>query len=775
MVVISEHSEKVDLDAEERERFEYLATKTRQNILLLSAGGTGKTYSVEKLLPTFGKMGRKTAITATTGVAAVNVGGQTFHKWSGIGLGLEDKIELVEKVEKNQRAKWNWRATDDLIIDEISLFGAELFDKIDFVARSIRGVNRPFGGMRVIAIGDFLQLPPVKDDWVFKADKWDKMNWESIQFLSPKRYPDEKYFQMLMRIRRGMLLDRDIDILEKRVEAYKDLIKNDQNDIKPTILFSLKQDSEAYNIKELAKLESEERVFTATDEWNGSKTPTKTRMEGMVKTMNETIPYDLSLKVGAQVMLKANLSNTLINGSRGIIKSFNPESITVQFKSGEIEDIKKKDWDYKDNDGVFTRSQYPLILAYAITIHKIQGCTLDYAVVDIGKSVFAAGQAYVALSRVRELKGLFLKNFDIDSVKADPEALEYVDTLFPPEWIVMIFSDATDKEALKEIIEEVPEYTHILTDAEWISDYIQRTQLQYIQKPESSFKEVGKVDEISKMFKLDVVYVITTDWKKSDYYKSLKCLKDKDTEMVLIEAEVKEKTEVDKDWFSNQIHTSDINDSWMKMLIDNKHFDKVSEEVTKKYATEEVYPPAEDMFNAFKYFDLKETTVVILGQDPYFSVGLDQAHGLSFSVRDGIAPPPSLKNIYKEIISDLGVEMNTKNGNLEYLAKQGVLLLNTALTVKAGAANSHAALWSKYTDELIEKIASSTKEVVWMLWGGNAKKKYQLIKKYEKSNGHLVLQSGHPSPLSVNHFLGNHHFSQANEFLGDDTITWSNC
>ncbi|HIB38385.1 uracil-DNA glycosylase [Mesonia sp.] len=207
-----------------------------------------------------------------------------------------------------------------------------------------------------------------------------------------------------------------------------------------------------------------------------------------------------------------------------------------------------------------------------------------------------------------------------------------------------------------------------------------------------------------------------------------------------------------------------IDESWKKHL--NKEFDKayfkdLVEFVKNEYQNHTCYPKGKDIFAAFDHCKFDELKVVIIGQDPYH--GIDQANGLCFSVKDHIAMPPSLINIFKEIEQDLGKPF-PKTGNLERWAKQGVLLLNATLTVRAHEAASHQGKgWEQFTDQVISTISAEKENVVFLLWGGFAKKKANLIDK----NKHHILTSGHPSPLSANrgYWFGNKHFSKTNEFL----------
>ncbi len=216
-----------------------------------------------------------------------------------------------------------------------------------------------------------------------------------------------------------------------------------------------------------------------------------------------------------------------------------------------------------------------------------------------------------------------------------------------------------------------------------------------------------------------------------------------------------------------------IEEGWKTLLQDefNKpYFTELTHFVREEYKTQTIFPPAAKIFNAFDLCPLNETRVVILGQDPYHDV--NQAHGLCFSVNDGIKIPPSLVNIYKEIKSDCGVDIPA-SGNLERWAKQGVLLLNATLTVRAHQAGSHQKKgWEEFTDSVIKLLAKEKENVVFLLWGAYAGKKSAFI----DPNKHCILKSPHPSPLSAHRgFLGNQHFSKTNEFLrskGLKEIEW---
>lgn len=216
-----------------------------------------------------------------------------------------------------------------------------------------------------------------------------------------------------------------------------------------------------------------------------------------------------------------------------------------------------------------------------------------------------------------------------------------------------------------------------------------------------------------------------------------------------------------------------IEESWKKLLADEfekEYFTKLTEFVREEYKTRKIYPPAKLIFNAFDQCPFSNLKIVILGQDPYHGPG--QAHGLCFSVNDGVDFPPSLRNIFKELQNDVGKSIPA-SGNLIQWARQGVLLLNATLTVRANQAGSHQNKgWEQFTDAVIHKINNEKDHVVFILWGNYAISKGKFI----DQSKHLVLTSVHPSPLSASRgYFGNHHFSRANKFLtenGMEPVEW---
>lgn len=395
------------------------AVKSGNNVLLHSPAGFGKTTLTKRLVQELRHEGWTCAVTALTGIAALNLGGSTLHSWAGIGLGKEDASRLAAKVGKSGPAAKRWLMTKVLIIDEISMMSDELFEKLDEVGRFVRCNGDTFGGLKILASGDFLQLPPVSGNWVFSSDLWGKMDWIPIQPMKPLRFIDPDYTELLMRIRTGTHTKKDTELLKSRV-----LPPVAKDGIIPTRIFPLRKEADDVNTIELKKIKAPEHEYVAFDEYFAAVAD---------KALDELAPLHLVLKVGAQVMLRfnADIERGLVNGSRGVVLDTTDESVMVQFANGIKKELHPHTWSITNQrgDNIATRTQIPLILAWACSTHKAQGVTLDSAVCALGKSVFADGQAYVALSRVRSSDGLYLTEFDPKCIKANKAAVKYVSTL----------------------------------------------------------------------------------------------------------------------------------------------------------------------------------------------------------------------------------------------------------------------------------------------------------------------------------------------------------
>lgn len=413
-----------------------------ENVLFHGPGGVGKSYALRILKQKLEELGKTVFITATTGKAAYGLSdperkifATTLHSFAGIYKGEGHPSLLVRKIRTSRKCMTRWKSCDVLIIDEVSMLGANLFEKINEVAKDIRENEEPMGGIRVIFSGDFLQLPPVKDDWIFNSDVWELMEPKIFIMETPYRYKDESFFQLLLRVRRGEMTEDDYKLLKKRVKSHKKFIElleehngKDPNEIiRPTMVFSRRMDVDSFNMRELAKLKSTEKAFYAEDDqliYRGNP-----KVEDYLKILDTDISREIVLKEGAQVMLKANLDvkEGLVNGTRGVVNQIiDNEAVIVKFLNGKKIRVDRVNFTMEDKYCKVFRCQIPLVLAYAITIHKSQSSTLDYIVVDLGPSVFSDGAAYTALSRCREMKGLFISELHRGSILTNTEALDYV-------------------------------------------------------------------------------------------------------------------------------------------------------------------------------------------------------------------------------------------------------------------------------------------------------------------------------------------------------------
>jgi ATP-dependent DNA helicase PIF1 len=411
-----------------------------RNILISGPGGTGKSFLIKKIVSLNGTNDftmKKIAVTAATGVAAINVNGTTCHRFFGCGIARGSMDQIIGTVQRNKDAVFRIKTTNVLIIDEMSMIGGDLFTKFDKIAKFFRKNNEPFGGMQIVAVADFLQLCPINDTWVFESDIWKILDFKPFILSEPKRFSDTLFFETLMRIRNGKMSIKDQQSIKGRINAYNEYCKKSENDneltIKPTILYSLKVNVENLNQEELNKLENKPKKFVSVDSCKPKVA--NVTIDYFIPLLDELAPKELLLAIGAQVMITWNLSveSGICNGTRGVIVGFDSDANTVTLKLCNNQEITIEQMPFvvEDNQGMATRKQFPLIVAYAITTHKSQGSTLDFVIVDLGPSIFAPGQAYVALSRARNWESILISNYSRSSIKADPKALMYMQSIEP--------------------------------------------------------------------------------------------------------------------------------------------------------------------------------------------------------------------------------------------------------------------------------------------------------------------------------------------------------
>ena len=421
-----------------------------QNIFITGPGGSGKSALIRKIKEHCIK---EIQVCALTGCAAVllNCKAKTLHSWSGIGLGNGTIEQNIKKILGSKYKKQIWKDTDVLIVDEVSMLSLKLFNMLNEIGKAVRKNPRPFGGIQLIFSGDFYQLPPIKNNdepdtqrFCFESDNWNSIFTPNcqIQLIKIFRQTDETYSSILNQIRVGKIKKKTNDILLQYVgrEADENLV------VEPTKLFPTKNKVEYINNSKMVSLDSEEKEYTVKQILDLEMTSEEKRIRVQYSrediqteldylTGNLMCDKNIKLKIGAQVMCIINIPLTtndemICNGSQGIVTKFclTTSLPIVKYNNGVEMIMGRHIWPSENIPGVGV-SQVPLILAWALTIHKSQGATLDTAEIDVGSGIFECGQTYVALSRVKSLDGLYLTSFDVKRIKINTKVKEYYDSL----------------------------------------------------------------------------------------------------------------------------------------------------------------------------------------------------------------------------------------------------------------------------------------------------------------------------------------------------------
>jgi ATP-dependent exoDNAse (exonuclease V) alpha subunit len=388
------------------------------NVFLTGQAGSGKTYTLNQFI-TWAKEHRiGIAVTASTGIAATHIGGTTIHAWSGIGIKDNITKQDLQKLAKRKELQKRFNTTKILIIDEISMLSADFFDNLNLICQHFKENNLPFGGLQIILCGDLFQLPPISRGinpakMVVHSSAWSQLKPIICYLKEQHRQNQTDDLSLILgRIRAGEISQQEVKILTTKISTQKE----------PGItqLFSHNADVDYINQIELDKLGTEQKTFFTQTE--GKRALVETLLKSCLA------PQELKLKLGAEVMfVKNDQSGRYANGTRGKVVNFKKETgfPVVETPEGRIIVTEPDSWSIQDETGqdIAAITQIPLRLAWAITIHKSQGMTLDSAFINLQK-VFEYGMGYVALSRIKTLSGLYLEGFNQMSLQINPKLIK---------------------------------------------------------------------------------------------------------------------------------------------------------------------------------------------------------------------------------------------------------------------------------------------------------------------------------------------------------------
>jgi len=398
--------------------------KSGKNVFITGSAGTGKTYLLNLYNQYLKERRVYPTIVAPTGIAASHLGGQTIHSF--FALGIRESIDegYVEFLMEKKYLKSRFSKLKLLIIDEVSMVSPELFTSMDLVLRGFKGVDAPFGGVQVVISGDFFQLPPVSKEPKEKRFAWQSPSWKALElqtcYLEEKfRQDDSRLIDVLDDIRSGDISEKTNNALETRMNA------NLSNDAKITQLYTHNADVDRINLSELNKLEAEEKLYVYESKGSAKN------IDKIFKS--SLVLEELRLKKGALVIfIKNSPDGEYVNGTTGVVQSFSPIDkmpIVISTEGRKIK-LDLEEWSLENDSGKVTAtvSQIPLRLAWAITIHKSQGMTLDSVQIDLSKT-FEVGQGYVALSRIKSIDGLSLLGLNSMALRVDPLILHIDDRI----------------------------------------------------------------------------------------------------------------------------------------------------------------------------------------------------------------------------------------------------------------------------------------------------------------------------------------------------------
>lgn len=398
--------------------------KTGASVFLTGEPGSGKSYTIKQYVDYLAQNGVYASVTASTGIAATHIGGLTIHSWAGIGIKETLSIYDIEALHEKEYIVKRLLKAKVLIIDEISMLSGNTFDMVNAVCKSIRQVeDKPFGGLQVICVGDFFQLPPIikkntnslelfeDNGFVFSSQAWKELKPLTCYLSEQHRQSDAAFTKTLAQIRSNKVDEETHSLLRSRVVRELTELPD------ATKLYSHNAHVDTVNNREINKLDGKVKIYGMT--MKGKETMTATLIKSCLS------PEKLELKIGAKVMFtKNNPDKGFVNGTTGTLVGFNYEVPQVKVANGMTIDVEPMEWSIQDQGKVLASiTQIPLRLAWAITIHKSQGMSLDSAIMDLSQ-VFEYGQGYVALSRVRTLEGLHVIGYNDRALEVHPRVQE---------------------------------------------------------------------------------------------------------------------------------------------------------------------------------------------------------------------------------------------------------------------------------------------------------------------------------------------------------------
>lgn len=391
--------------------------KAGKNVYLTGAAGSGKTYALNEYISYLKERGVSVGVTASTGIAATHIGGVTIHSWSGVGVKETLNEADVENLTQKEHLYKRFERTRVLVIDEVSMLSSRLFDFVERICRAMKRSEKPFGGMQVVLSGDFFQLPPISRDggdaeFINMSDAWKNMDVR-VCYLDEQFRHEDSLLERILNEMRGCAVSPATHALLAEMCRKKSSDK-----LAPTRLYSHNADVDAENQRELDKLPGNGRTYEMLSKGKAS----------IVESLKKSIlaPEKLVLKKKALVMFVKNaFDNGYVNGTLGAVEDFDGTGMPiVRTFSGKRIFVSRVEWIVEEDGKIRAKvEQLPLRLAWAITVHKSQGMSLDAAEIDLSKA-FVPGQGYVALSRLRRLDGLSLRGLNDMALKMHPQALK---------------------------------------------------------------------------------------------------------------------------------------------------------------------------------------------------------------------------------------------------------------------------------------------------------------------------------------------------------------